>query len=91
MGGRTVKELKEAMPYSEFLKWIEFVKKRGSLHSGRRIEAAAALIAATTINAAGGKAKMSDFMPHEKTAEQEELEKLSNDERMLRQFQKLKL
>ena len=47
------------------LVWQSYIAKRGTLHTGRRIEAAAALIATTINRAHGGKARMEDYMPHE--------------------------
>lgn len=64
IGGQTVAEAKERMTYREALMWSDFIKKRGSLHVGLRIENGVALLATMINRLAGGKAKMEDFMPH---------------------------
>lgn len=64
IGGQTVAEAKERMSYSEALMWSAFIKKRGSLHVGMRIENGVALLAVMINRALGGKAEMTDFMPH---------------------------
>ena len=52
------------MSAAEARQWMEYIRKRGSLNVGQRVEAAVAVLA-TQINAAlGGKAEMMDFMPH---------------------------
>lgn len=52
------------MSAAEARQWMEYIRKRGSLNVGQRVEAAVAVLA-TQINAAmGGKAEMTDFMPH---------------------------
>ncbi len=64
VGGQTVAEAKERMSFSEALMWSAYIKKRGSLHVGMRIENAAAVLA-RLINAARGiNSSMYDYMPH---------------------------
>lgn len=53
------------MTYAEALQWFAYVKKRGSLNVGRRIECGIALLAMMFNRSQGGKADMSDFTPHE--------------------------
>lgn len=64
IGGSTIAEAKENLSYAEYLDWCSYIKKRGSLDVGSRIEWAGALIAMVVNNSNGGKAKMTDFMPH---------------------------
>lgn len=64
IGGQTVAEAKERMTYSEALLWSAFIKKRGSLNTGLRLENGFALLAVMMNRALGGRAEMSDFMPH---------------------------
>lgn len=55
------------MSFSEAIDWFAYLRQRGSVNLGRRIEAAAALIVTTYLRAKGSKtADMMDFMPHEK-------------------------
>lgn len=46
------------------MSWRSYIAKRGSLNIGSRIERGFALISMIVSRAAGGKAKMEDFMPH---------------------------
>lgn len=64
IGGCTVAEAKERLTYSEALSWFAFIRKRGSLHTGMRLEAGFALLASILIQSNGGKTKMSELMPH---------------------------
>ena len=64
IGGQTVAEAKDRMTYSEALMWSDFIKKRGSLNVGMRLENGFALLAMMISRALGGKANMEDFMPH---------------------------
>lgn len=63
IGGATIKEAKERMTLQEFFDWSEYIKRRGSLDLGNRTEYGFALVAQVVNNAAGGKAKMTDFLP----------------------------
>lgn len=45
--------------------WAAYRRKRGTFNVGRRVEVAAALIAVTINRIHGGKAKLSDYTPHE--------------------------
>lgn len=65
MGGRTIAEAKARLSYAEAVRWFEYIRTRGSLHVGRRIECAAALVALQINRANGGTAKYEDFTPHE--------------------------
>lgn len=64
IGGKTIEEAKQNISYAEYLDWCEYIKKRGTLDVGSRLEWAAAMISMIVNNSAGGKAKMTDFMPH---------------------------
>lgn len=77
IGGSTVAEAKETLTYEEYLAWCAYVKKRGTLNFGMRLEMASALLAQVTNNSMGGKAKMEDFMPH-KDAEEISIQDLFN-------------
>ena len=66
IGGRTLEEAKDRLSYQEFLTWLAFRKKRGTLHQGMRMEEGFALLAAMYANAhsKNGGHRLSDFMPH---------------------------
>ena len=67
IGGHTIARAKDALSYPEFLTWVKFRNKRGSLHAGMRVERGAALLATLYANShskAGGYS-VYDFMPHE--------------------------
>lgn len=70
IGGATIKEAKDNMTHREVLQWAKFIRERGSLNVALRIEKqierSVALLCAVVNNSAGGKAKMSDFLPGEK-------------------------
>lgn len=50
IGGRTVAEAKQRLSYSEFLTWIKYRRKRGSLNLGMRVERGSALLASLHAN-----------------------------------------
>jgi hypothetical protein len=64
IGGRTITEAKRRMSMAEALQWVEYIRKRGSLNTGNRVEAAVAVLATIVNHALGGKAEVTDFMPH---------------------------
>lgn len=64
VGGCTVSEAKERLSYAEALAWQAYMRKRGSLHVGMRLEHGFALLATIVNNALGGHATLRDFMPH---------------------------
>jgi hypothetical protein len=64
IGGRTVEEAQERMSYAEFLDWLTFIKMRGSLNLGNRLESGFALLLSSWIKSKGGTAEQIDFMPH---------------------------
>lgn len=63
IGGRTVAEAKERMSDHEFANWCAYIRKRGTLNLGTRVEMGFALLAMVTRNSAGGKSKIDDFLP----------------------------
>jgi len=73
IGGNTIAQAKENMSHKEALRWAVFIRERGSLNMGLRIEKqverSIALLCAVVNNSAGGKAKMSDFLPGVKKEE----------------------
>jgi hypothetical protein len=64
VGGRTITEAKRRMPYAEAVQWVEYMRKRGSLNVGQRVEAAIAVLSTQVNRALGGKAEFADFAPH---------------------------
>lgn len=63
IGGRTVAEAKERMSDHEFGQWCAYIRKRGTLNLGTRLELGVALLATVVKTSAGHRAKMSDFLP----------------------------
>jgi hypothetical protein len=68
VGGRTIAEAKERMPYAEFLQWIQYRNRRGTLNIGFRVEQRTAVIAAMYANAHRSASTNAytadDFTPH---------------------------
>jgi len=65
IGGRTIEEARRNMSYVEFLDWVAFRHKRGSLHPGMRAEQGFAMLAAMYANANWkGEWRQYDFAPH---------------------------
>lgn len=71
IGGRTIREAKDSMTHEEMLSWKAYMRKRGSLNIGRRLESGFALLAMVVNRTGGGKAKMDSFMPYEHPPEQD--------------------
>lgn len=66
VGGRTIAEAKESMTQSEAIQWSVYLRKRGSLHTGRRLEIGFAHVLDAIYKALGQKdLSPRDFMPHE--------------------------
>jgi hypothetical protein len=63
IGGRTIEEAKERITHAEFVSWYAYIKKRGTLNVGLRLEMGFAMLAQVTNNSMGGKSKFEDFMP----------------------------
>lgn len=68
IGGRTIQEAQETMTYPEFLVWCKFRRKRGSLHTGMRVEEGIArwmsFWANTKQKEGSQKLHLQDFAPH---------------------------
>lgn len=66
IGGRTIAEAQQNLSYPEFLSWVQYRRKRGSLHIGMRIEEGSALLASLYANSKSTKTKYqpSDFGAH---------------------------
>lgn len=64
VGGCTIAEAKANISYAEVLAWVAYRDKFGSLNTGRRIELSGAIVALQTNRMGGGKAELTDFMPH---------------------------
>lgn len=62
---------------------MTYYELRGTLNPNRKLEWAAALLATIANNAAGGKAKMKDFMPYrDEYEDEEEQEEISLEDAM---------
>jgi hypothetical protein len=68
IGGRTIEEAQNNISYNEFIRWVIYRKKRGSLNVGIRIEHDLAIIASMFANRYREKGSMPykvyDFAPH---------------------------
>lgn len=60
VGGWTIAEAKRRMSHVEFLSWLAYLRKHGSLHQGYRTDMAVARLCSVM---AHGKIPPSDFMP----------------------------
>lgn len=63
IGGRTVAEAKLRMTHDEWLSWLAYLRKFGSLNDGLRTDLAIARLCLMVNRAMGGKAEMKDFIP----------------------------
>jgi len=68
VGGRTIAEAQERISYPEFLRWVKYRAKRGSLNLGLRVERGAAQLSVLYANRnrkQGAEAyKLTDFAPY---------------------------
>lgn len=66
IGGRTIAEAQERISYPEYLTWLKYRQKRGSLNTGLRVERGAALLASLYANAHSkdGGYQLHDFAPY---------------------------
>lgn len=62
------------MTYAESQDWAEYIRRRGSLNTGRRLEYGFAMIAMMINRAQGGNKEMSYYMPHHQEPEEGEAE-----------------
>lgn len=80
IGGRTISEAKRNLSYNEYLVWLEFRKKYGSLNIARRVEHSVGFLEASLYAVNGAKkVKPIDFMrnePKPKEKEEDFLEKI---------------
>lgn len=65
IGGRTIAEAQERVSYQEFVRWVRYRQKRGSLHVGMRVEHSGATLAAMYANthSRDGGFRLTDFAP----------------------------
>lgn len=68
IGGRTITEAQASLPYPEFIQWLKYRRKHGSLDTGQRVEQAVARLSALYANAHRKQNappfKWQDFSPH---------------------------
>ncbi len=76
IGGRTVLEAKQNMPYDEFLNWITYRRQRGTLNLGMRLEW---LFARAAYQNAGKNAKFEDIMRYDDEPEKEDRQATLSD------------
>lgn len=72
--GRTPSEFRDTATYADYVDLLAYIKKNGSLDLGLRAENNTALLAVIANNAAGGKAKITDFMPHAESPDEPTIE-----------------
>jgi hypothetical protein len=63
IGGATVEEAKQTLTHDEFIAWVAFIRKRGTVNLADRIDAGFAMLAHVITAMHGKKTKVSDFMP----------------------------
>jgi hypothetical protein len=66
IGGNTILDAKKKLTFTEAVTWNSYIKKRGSLNVGRRVEISGSVNAALLSRVHGGKATFEDFAIHEK-------------------------
>jgi hypothetical protein len=64
IGGHSIASAKENLTHRETCAWVNYIRKRGSLNLGARIDQAVARWMTLWVNSQGGKAQLSDFMPY---------------------------
>lgn len=66
IGGRTIAEAKSTLSFVEFQTWCAYIRKRGSLNLGSRVEFTGGLLASMYANSISkrGNYKPRDFMPN---------------------------
>lgn len=66
IGGHTIAMAKRQLTYAEFLTWMKYREKRGSLNAGMRIERGTALLATLYANSKSkeGGYQLHDFAPY---------------------------
>lgn len=68
IGGRTIAEAKERISYPEWLTWLKYRNKRGSLNTGLRVENGAARLVMVYLNSRRKEGtppyQLHEFAPH---------------------------
>lgn len=66
IGGRTIAEAKERISYPEYLTWLKYRLRRGSLNTGMRVEYGAAMLATLYANSHSKNSghQLHDFAPY---------------------------
>lgn len=64
IGGRTIAEAKERLTNDEFVSWLAYIRKRGTLNWGMRLEVGFGQLLALVTSGLGGDASPADYMPH---------------------------
>jgi len=72
IGGRTVLETKNRLTYAEAMDWYVYLRRRGSLNLGNRLEHGFAMLATVLTRIHGGEVEMEAFMPYESALAQAE-------------------
>lgn len=81
IGGRIIAEAKDNMSHAEAVQWAIYIRKRGSLNVGRRIDRGFASLTMWLLRVNGAKVEMEDFLPYyekqpDRVAEPEDVLKL---------------
>ena len=72
VGGCTILEAKERLTYAEAMDWYAYIRRRGSLNLGNRLEHGFAMLATVLSRIHGGEVEMEAFMPYESALAQEQ-------------------
>lgn len=72
IGGRTILEAKNRLTYAEAMDWYAYLRRRGSLNLGNRLEHGFAMLATVMSRIHGGEVEMEAFMPYESALAQAE-------------------
>jgi hypothetical protein len=72
IGGCTILEAKERLTYAEAMDWYAYIRRRGSLNLGNRLEHGFAMLATVLSRIHGGEVEMEAFMPYEAALTQEQ-------------------
>lgn len=71
VGGSTVEEARATLTHDEFVGWCSYMRKRGTVDLGARMDAGFAMLAHVICAVNGRKTKVSDFMPKRQEEQQE--------------------
>lgn len=64
IGGCTIAQAKENMSHAEAVEWAKYIRARGSLNMGKRIDRGFAMLTMWLLRVNGGKAELEDFLPY---------------------------